>query len=63
MIVNLDGTKYTYAEKPVDLVASGYEWVCPRCETFYTIIETALEVVCPTCKLLFDVGNIEHATP
>ena len=47
--------------KTVDMIASGYEWVCPTCDEMNLTIETGEIVVCQNCKEKFKVGNIEHA--
>jgi len=45
----------------VDLIASGYEWICPNCETFNEEIEATDIVVCKGCRLSFKVNSVEHA--
>jgi len=47
----------------VELIASGYEWVCPRCDQFHRIMETVEEVECQRCHWRYEVGDIHHATP
>jgi hypothetical protein len=50
----------------VDLVASGYDWECPKCEyenlvIGVPIVGTAIgEVKCLKCKTIFDVGCYYH---
>lgn len=47
----------------VDLIASGYEWICPHCEKLNEEIE-ALEIVeCRQCNRRFETGAPEHALP
>ena len=52
-------------EQEADLIASGYETVCPSCKAF---IGDLIEVPCSTdviqcfsCEALFKVGLPEHA--
>ena len=45
----------------VDIIASGYEFVCPNCDAYNTIVQTAIDVVCGSCKPTFEVDEIEHA--
>lgn len=45
----------------VDLIASGYEWICPLDSTFNKTIEVKDEVKCPSCGKMYEVGNFEHA--
>ncbi|KKN77477.1 hypothetical protein LCGC14_0360360 [marine sediment metagenome] len=47
----------------VDIIASGYEWICPECERFNTEIEITETVICeaPTCKAEFKTNPAEHA--
>ena len=50
----------------VDLIASGYEWVCSECgeentEGYINVIGNSLgEVKCKTCKITFSIGNYDH---
>lgn len=45
----------------VDLIASGYEWVCPDCETLNKEIEVKETVTCSGCGHTFDANPPEHA--
>ncbi len=45
----------------VDMIASGYEWVCPNCETLNSEIEAATTVTCVTCSGVFETNPPEHA--
>uniref|UniRef100_A0A6M3JNL3 Uncharacterized protein n=1 Tax=viral metagenome TaxID=1070528 RepID=A0A6M3JNL3_9ZZZZ len=50
--------------KSVDLIARGYEWYCPHCEAYNTVVEipkAALPVVCERCGLVFTVAEVRHA--
>lgn len=44
----------------VDLIASGYEWVCPKDSTFNKTIELSDTVKCHSCGEVYEVGNFEH---
>jgi hypothetical protein len=50
----------------VDLIASGYEWICPNCdednrEISINVIGTAIgDVTCQSCGETFDIGNYDH---
>jgi len=48
-------------EKTVTLIASGYEFICPHCETFNRVIETAEKVTCGECGHTFAVDECIHA--
>lgn len=45
----------------VDIIASGYEWVCPDCETFVREIGLTETVECPCCGAKFETAPSEHA--
>jgi DNA-directed RNA polymerase subunit RPC12/RpoP len=47
--------------KNVDIIASGYEWVCPSCGRFNTEIEVKEIVQCPGCEEKFEINPPEHA--
>lgn len=47
-------------EEKVDLLASGYQWICPNCETLNHIIETEPNVTCAKCGAYFDTHPPEH---
>jgi len=46
----------------VDVVASGYEWICPNedCEQFNTHYEWNSKVICATCKREYETNPPEH---
>jgi hypothetical protein len=48
------------AEK-VDLIASGYEWICPKCDTENREIEVTEFVTCKECLCKFETGDHHHA--
>jgi hypothetical protein len=45
----------------VDLIASGYEWLCPKCDVVNTEIEVVKEVTCKSCWTTYDVESYQHA--
>ena len=45
----------------VDLIAIGYEWVCPICEEFNREIEVTEIVTCYGCSDSFKTNPAEHA--
>ena len=45
----------------VDIIASGYEFVCPACEVLNKIIQTATAVKCGACGAAFAVGETHDA--
>ena len=46
----------------IDLIASGYEWICPKCNAFNTEIEAREFVTCGECDQDFVTSPPEHAT-
>ena len=45
----------------VDIIASGYEWVCPNCEKLNKEISYTEEVTCKECFETFETQTPEHA--
>jgi DNA-directed RNA polymerase subunit RPC12/RpoP len=45
----------------VDLIASGYEWSCPKCGELNREIEITENVKCSKCGGEFEVGEVNHA--
>lgn len=45
----------------VDVIASGYEWICPACEKLNNEIEVLERVKCGRCQRTFDANPPEHA--
>jgi len=45
----------------VDIIASGYEWICPECERYNTEIEITEIVTCSGCSEKFETDPAEHA--
>ena len=54
-------TRKEEEKQVVDLIASGYEWVCPMCDKFNREIEITEKVSCVNCGDTFTVGDFEHA--
>ena len=44
----------------VDLIASGYEWTCPKCDMPNEEIEVAEHVTCWKCGKTFEANPPEH---
>ncbi len=55
-----DADKAVEQSKTVNVIASGYEWVCPTCKTFNRTIEHTEIVTCESCKLSFKTDLPEH---
>ena len=47
----------------VDLIASGYEWICPDpdCDALNHEIEIKDVVTCKECDKEYSVNSVEHA--
>ena len=45
----------------VELIASGYEWICPNCDDINHEIEVTERVQCDNCHASYDVADYEHA--
>lgn len=48
----------------VEIVASGYEFECPKCSTYNTLVEIPIDgraVECRKCKTRFSVSEADHA--
>ena len=56
---DIDGT--LDISEMVDVIASGYEWTCPKCERFNTEIECTIQVQCYICERVFETNPPEHA--
>lgn len=46
---------------PVDIIASGYEWICPNCEILNHEIEVTEFVDCGACHHTYPTNPPEHA--
>ncbi len=40
----------------VDIIAGGYEWICPKCETMHKEIEVTEKVCCEICFATFETN-------
>lgn len=49
--------------EPVDIIASGYEWICPKCQSYNSLIAWQPSVTCrnPQCAESFPTNVPEHA--
>jgi len=47
--------------KTVNIIASGYEWICPQCETLNREIEIKKNVKCVCCDAEYETNPAEHA--
>ena len=56
-----DASKVTEGTKIVDVIASGYEWICPRCKSINHEIEYHVAVSCGKCGETFGTNPPEHA--
>lgn len=45
----------------VELIASGYEWICPACEEINKEIEVNVAVTCKFCQNTYHVDDYHHA--
>lgn len=45
----------------VDLISTGYEWICPNCNELNNEMEITETVDCINCDKEFYVDNVEHA--
>ncbi|KPL72236.1 hypothetical protein ADN00_15575 [Ornatilinea apprima] len=48
-------------DEGVDLIASGYEWVCPKCDWKNDEFEVTETVTCKSCGATFKVDDYNHA--
>ena len=56
-----DKTKKTEHLDSVDLIATGYEWICPTCNALNKVTEITRFLYCESCFVEYEVGNIEIA--
>jgi len=59
----LDGNEQHPEWNKVDMIASGYEWICLNCENMQKEIEVLESVTCKECGCSFSLGDYEHALP
>jgi len=45
----------------VDIIANGYEWICPDCKHYQQEIEWTEIVQCNDCSHQFETNLPEHA--
>lgn len=45
----------------IELIARGYEWICPTCEKYNTEIEITEYVTCEDCRATYSVQDHHHA--
>lgn len=45
----------------VDIIASGYEWRCPKCNTLNKELEYNTVVECTVCYMEFAANPPDHA--
>jgi len=46
----------------VDMVASGYEWICPECQEYYKVSSWVEKVTCKQCGGTFETMPPMHPT-
>lgn len=51
----------TETGETVSLIASGYEWTCPKCDTLNNEIKTRENVTCRHCGASWPVDSYDHA--
>lgn len=45
----------------VEIIASGYEWNCPKCTIINELIAVQDSVICINCGREFEVTAVNHA--
>jgi uncharacterized Zn-finger protein len=45
----------------IDVIASGYEWLCPYCSNMNKLYEAREKAYCSGCGKLFKLASPEHA--
>ena len=45
----------------IELIASGYDWWCPKCEMDAHVVELVEQVTCPQCDTDYEVESFDHA--
>lgn len=48
-------------EKRVSIIASGYEWTCPKCEYDNNVMSHTETVVCMGCGEMYYTDDPDHA--
>ena len=54
-------TNQESSQQLVNVIASGYEWICPHCEQYNKIAGLREDVTCSQCGRTFGVGVVEDA--
>ena len=54
-------TEEEQEEDSVEMIASGYEWTCPKCEALMQEIEITPKVKCHDCSTVYNVDDYHHA--
>ena len=45
----------------VDMIAKGYDWICPNCDVWNEVMEIVETVECINCDKIFYTEYVEHA--
>ena len=48
-------------KEEVNIIASGYEWICPNCDFYNEIMEITEIVCCEGCHYKYKSGEAQHA--
>lgn len=56
-----DDDETKMSDETVEMIASGYEWVCPICDFLRKEIEINDTVYCENCNTEFEVFEVHHA--
>jgi len=56
-----DNPESPFEAESVDLIASGYEWICPNCDYPNHEIEITESVDCKDCGNWYKTNPAEHA--
>jgi hypothetical protein len=54
-------SKWQQEYETIELIAAGYEWICPTCDLNNKEIEVNETVQCKSCERQFEVADHEHA--
>ncbi len=55
------GCSWVILPLTVDVIASGFEWICPNCEFIHRDIEITSSLHCSRCNIDFERGEVHHA--
>jgi len=53
--------KHPEEPQEITMIASGYEWTCPKCDLLHPEIETQNSVECTRCHTEYKVSEVYHA--